>query len=900
MDRSTTMSNAHFISRVVVALVGRRMGLPARSALVLAVGNTLSPLVFAQPPPPKPTAAPTPAPPAPAANNKPTPAPSRSGGHIVPPKLKKRVAPKYPVGETTSGSVVLKILVERNGHVGTIKILQSLEHHIDDAAVEAVRQWLFEPATRDGRPIKSLIRIRIDMQPPAPVLPLHTAPKSVAKRVAKATTNTTDRAPETEPVTTIEEETAPLEVVVSGHKPSAAAARGASEFNVDRRMLNAAPSQTGSDLLRRAPGVYIGRPEGAAVAQRYMLRGFDADHGQDLALHVGGLPINLPSHIHGQGYADLGFLIGEVVDQLHVSEGVYHPQQGDFAVAGSIDIELGIQPRGWLLKSSYGAFNSFRQLVLWAPHGAPRETFGAAQMGHTDGFGTNREGQYASAMFQARFGEGPWTYRTLGIVHAARAQLAGVVRSDDVARHAVDFYRAYPYPSAQQQNALSARSMLGLFADYAGAEGQQGQLGVWLGYDSFRLQENFTGFVQRSRTLDNVAGRGDLIEQQNKTTSAGISGRYRAQQYRPTHWARGTLQAGFSARVDVIDQAQNLIDANVRNQTWDKRIDAAINGGDIGMWAELDWSLSQYLRARVGVRADALFYDVDDRLGNFVPSSRPADRSIAGFRRSAFGIALGPRASLMVLPLPWLSFRAAYGEGYRSPQARTLEDGEQAPFTKVRSADLGATFNWGKRLKLTLAGYYTHLSDDVAFDAREGRLVRRGASQRLGAVVHAQSQPAPWLVSSFSLTVVDAQLLTPPPATAEDPHPSFVAGQRLPFVPPVVGRIDIGMERRLLDDVAGKPVSGRLGSGFSFLSPRPLPRGAFARPVGLLDAGAGVHWGPVGLHFDVFNLLNTQYAAIEFNFPSHWSPQSPPSRLPARHSAAGSPLSWTASLEVTL
>src|SRR5690606_1325375 len=117
-----------------------------------------------------------------------------------------------------------------------------------------------------------------------------------------------------------------------------------------------------------------------------------------------------------------------------------------------------------------------------------------------------------------------------------------------------------------------------------------------------------------------------------------------------------------------------------------------------------------------------------------------------------------------------------------SPQARLLEDGEDAPFSKVRSADLGVRFDWGEPLRLTLGGYYTHLSDDVAFDAAEGRLERIGATQRVGAVAHAVARPWRGWVGSCSVTFVDATLLEPPPPTAEEPQPPFAAGQRLPFV----------------------------------------------------------------------------------------------------------------------
>jgi hypothetical protein len=88
-------------------------------------------------------------------------------------------------------------------------------------------------------------------------------------------------------------------------------------------VIAAAPRQEDTDILRSALGVYVGRAGGPAVANSYMLRGFDAEHGQDIEFRVGGLPINMPSHIHGQGYADLSFLVADAVRELSVSEGVY-------------------------------------------------------------------------------------------------------------------------------------------------------------------------------------------------------------------------------------------------------------------------------------------------------------------------------------------------------------------------------------------------------------------------------------------------------------------------------------------------------------------------------------------------------------------------------------------------
>lgn len=695
------------------------------------------------------------------------------------------------------------------------------------------------------------------------------------------------------------EEVDDASVEVRGHRVVRTQTRSASDFEVARDVLDAAPRQEGADVLRVVPGLFVGRGEGPAVAQSFMLRGFDAEHGQDIEFRVGGLPINQPAHIHGQGYADLGFLIGEVVDHLHVREGVYDPEQGDFAVAGSIDVGLGVAERGVRLQSSVGAFDTSRQLAIWAPEDAPRETFGAVQYARTAGFGENRAGQQGSGIFQRRFGTGRTTVRALAIVHAARAEMAGVVAKRDVDAGRVCFLCVYPQATARAQNALAQRLTLGVFADHHGKARSNSTLGVWLDRSVFRVQQNFTGFLESSRTLANTAGRGDLIEQTQQSLSLGVTARHRTARFTPASWANSTLEIGADARIDTIDQTQTLLDAAVRNQTWDQRVDASIRAADLGLWADLEWALIEIIRLNLGLRANLLSYDVDDRLGNFAPQSRPADTFITGFRRSAMGLAWGPRASLEVQPLWWLSIIAGYGEGFRSPQARTLADGETAPFTTVRSADLGVRVDRGDALQITLSGYATLLSDDVAFDAAEGSLSRIGATQRIGAVLNVQTRPLDWLVGALSVTVVDATLQEPPPPTADEPQPPFSEGQALPFVPPVVVRADVGARTILAKDLGAHALIGRLGVGASALSARPLPYGDFADPIALLDASAGLRWGAFELGLEAFNLLDAQYAAVELNFPSDWQPDDGlRSRTPARHRAAGAPVSWMLTLAV--
>ncbi len=829
------------------------------------------------------------------------PAPARL--EITPPEVEERADAVYPEAAFEEGreaTVVLLVTVDAEGRVSEASVAESGGPAFDAAALDAIAGWRFAPARREGTPVASRIRVPFAFRMPAlAVAAEETTPSAQAAGRGQAAEEAAEPAASRSPTA---EDEAPLEVVVEGRRQLRTEDRSASDFELDREVIEAAPRQEGAEVLRSAPGLYLGRGEGLAVAHNYVLRGFDAEHGQDIEFRVGGLPINMRSHIHGQGYADIGFLIADVVQGLHVSEGVYDPRQGDFAVAGSIDVSLGVSEanRGVRLRSGYGAFNTFEELAMWAPREASEESFGAVRYVHTDGFGQNRAGQSGSGIFQHRFGTGDTTFRAIGIVHAARSKLAGVVRQDDVDAGRVCYYCVYPYPTAQAQNAMAGRVLVGLFADHQNDAGANGQLGVYLGYDDFRIQRNFTGFIEQSQTLSRVAGRGDLIEQQNRTLSVGLTGRYRSAPLRPTGWAHGTVELGVDGRVDVIDQAQNLLDAAVRNQTWDRRVDAGVRAMDIGLYGDLDWRLTDYVRARLGFRGDLLSYDVDDRLGNYAPLTRPHDSYVVGFRRSALGLAFGPRASFEVAPLSWLAVVAAYGEGYRSPQARTLEDGEDAPFTKVRSADLGMRFDWGAPLQLTVGGYYTHLSDDVIFDAAEARLERVGATQRMGAVVTATTRPVDWLLGSASFTFVDATLLQPPPATAEEPDPPFVEGQSLAFVPPVVVRVDLAA-RRELAQAFGRALSGRIGVGLSYMSPRPLPYGTLSNPVVLLDGSAELDWGPLALTFSVFNALGSQYAAVPYELASDWNPtDGVRPRTPTRHLSAGAPLSWMLSLGITL
>ena len=831
---------------------------------------------------------------------------SESAPVLLPPSILESPAPVYPahrLKEALHPNVVVSVTLDASGALTEAQVEHGFDADFDAAALAAVRTWRFAPASKDGEPIAATVRVAVHFELPVfdmTVEPVHnvlTVPdphvhvSEGIKHEHDVTPKSSNKKPPQEPESSFGAQT---EVEMEMREE----ARGAADIQINNEMFSQSGAEEGAGILRQAPGVFISRPFGDAVAHRISLRGFDAEHGQDLAISVGGVPINLPSHIHGQGYADLGFLIGEAVSEMNVKEGVYDPSQGDFAVAGSIDLSLGLkkQHRGLTAKTSVGSFRTVRQLLMWAPKSQRTgDTLGAVSLRRSDGFGEQRASRSASGIVQAGFRHKRAKFRVLGIVYGNKGDSAGAIRRDDIQSGAVDFYGSYDTPTARGQGATSMRGIVGLSMRLPLKSGANTELGLWFSHDSFRIKQNLTGFSHRSLALNEVAGLGDLIEQRNQSTGFGWRGRYRTKSY-----TYKTLdfraEAGLSGRFDTTEQQQTLIDAANRNQTWDERVDASVQSLDVGIFGDLNLTIAERVTLRFGMRGDLLSYDVNDRLGNRVTSFRDDDRFIVGFRRSSAGVVFGPRASAEVLITKSLRAQLAYGEGFRSPQARVLEEGESTPFTKVRSMDLGVRYELGEKVQLNGSLFWSHLSDDIAFDPREGRLERIGASRRMGASLYLNVNPCDWASGALSMTFVDAELLEPPVATADMPRPAFEKGQNLPYVPPFVLRADVKGHTPLVKSLRGAPLEVHYGSGFSYISPRPLPFGEFSEGVPLLDLSVGLRYRSVDLRFDVFNLVGTQYGAAEFNYASNWQPSSVPSRLPARHTAAGAPRSFMFSI----
>ncbi|MDQ1805042.1 TonB-dependent receptor plug domain-containing protein [Chryseobacterium sp. CKR4-1] len=152
--------------------------------------------------------------------------------------------------------------------------------------------------------------------------------------------------------------------------------------------LNKFPVNSAQDLLRKVPGLFIAQHAGGGKAEQLLLRGFDADHGTDVSVNVDGMPVNVVSHAHGQGYSDLHFVIPETVNNIDFGKGAYYMDRGDFNTAGYVDFKTYDRLNNSMVKLEGGSFNSKRILGMFNilnDNSGRKNAYLAAEYNYTDG-----------------------------------------------------------------------------------------------------------------------------------------------------------------------------------------------------------------------------------------------------------------------------------------------------------------------------------------------------------------------------------------------------------------------------------------------------------------------------------------------------------------------------------
>lgn len=781
----------------------------------------------------------------------------------TPPQPLAQPAPAWPGGHAHDHDLVVPMVVQvdEQGAVIDAAVEASLGPALDDAALVAVRRWRFRPALRAGAPVRAKIRVVVrflgagNLATAAPSVAA--APRQVgpAPRVAPAPGR-----PSSSPAARGDRD----ELVVEGQQREGDP-RSASERSVNRPVLEAAPHHTAGDLLLTVPGVSVSQHGGEGKAYQIFFRGFDAVHGQDLEIWAGGAPVNDVSNVHGQGYADLHFLPPEVVERITAQPGSYDPRQGDFAVAGSVRLDLGWREPGVTAKLGAGSFGTSRALVGYRPRGAPRQTFAAFELYSSDGFGPARAARRSAAVAQWVTALGDVArLRVMSSAYVARFSSPGVLRLDDIEAGRVS--RTASYDPSQGGDA-SRVQVVAEIADHGTRD--RFSIAPYVVARGMTLHSNFTGYLADRADGDGVVQRNDAL-------TLGVTSSYRV----PLGWfsRRDAIEAGVSARHDRVAQSQARV-STLGGAVTRTDVLADVSALDVGGYLDLTVAPIDRVTLRAGARADGLAYRTVDRA-----------MSDVGFTRSTQGSHLGKKATLDVDLGRGTHAVAAYGEGFRSPQARGLANAETTPFTQVVSREVGLRYR-DREIAATLAAFSSNLSEDLVFDQSTARNETVPATRRVGGAVDVVAGVASGLTSATSVTYTRAEF------AASDAR--YAQGDLLPYVPQWVVRTDLALTRELFRP-AGRALDGRLGAGSTFLGSRPLPYAERGHDVWLVDATAGLRWREVELMLDVFNVADARWFDSELSYASNFQQGALPSLVPARHVTVGAPRTWLCSLVLHL
>ncbi len=496
----------------------------------------------------------------------------------------------------------------------------------------------------------------------------------------------------------------------------------ASSDDIRRRDLALRPRVRVGDALAAVPGLFVVQHAGGGKAYQYFLRGFDADHGSDVAMFVDGVPINMPTHAHGQGWIDPHFLIPELITGISASKGPYVARYGDFATAGAIDVRLADHAHESSATLQGGSFGSARAVVLFAPDlGDDWKTMLAGEVATANGPFVNPE----------RFRK----YNLFGRVTRLfpRSSLALTVMS----------YAGRWNASGQLPLRAMANDPFGAIDPTDGGHTERHQLSGSYRYREGAHEVNALAYAVRYRfqlfsNFTFFAGdpvNGDQIAQTDARTLGGAHFFYR--------YTRGAFATtvGLQGRHDEIGNGLFASTARVLRTT--TTADRVSHTG-LGAYLEEDARLLPFLRAVLGLRADR--YDV----------------RVRGKRRDD-ALLVSPKLAVVLSPARFIDLFLNYGRGFHSNDAR----GAVTLLAPADSFEAGTRVR-GQRVELSAAVFRIDLASEMVWVGDAGTTEPKGPTRRLGAELGVRLKLAEFLFADADATFV---------------RPRFLSGEPIPLAP---------------------------------------------------------------------------------------------------------------------
>jgi outer membrane receptor protein involved in Fe transport len=651
---------------------------------------------------------------------------------------------------------------------------------------------------------------------------------------------------------------ASVEVYVYGEQPTSAA----TEQTRWAKDLELRPTTTPSDVLRLTSGLVLGQHHGGGKADQILFRGFDSDHGTDFAVFVDGIPVNMVSHAHGQGYADLHWLIPETIEKVEIYKGPYFAHLGDFATSGAMNIITKRRDKDSSFSIAGGNYNTQRYVgILSPPEGTLLTPYLALEAHHSDGpfKAENNYSRYNLFSKFTLFSNANSAVNFLGTFFKTAWDASGQIPARAVREGTLGRFGSLD-PS---EGGKSERQNLSLIYNYADAN-QSLYAQTWASWYRLQLWSNFTFF------LDDPVN-GDGIEQNDKRFLSGNNIHYR-RNYNLLGMPMETF-VGFQSR---FDHARVGLFKQRNRERLSTTSNNDIAQTNLGWFAQQELRPTEWLRTQLGVRLDNFWFEVNQK-GDPATITNP----IAG---DADDSIVSPKANFIFTPFKdtdiarGTSFFLNFGSGFHSNDARVIVQDAKKEIPRYVGGELGFRSRFFDKVDFSAAYWRAHLESELTFVGDAGTFEDAGKSRRQGIESEIRYDILPWLSYDQDFSYTWAKL---------------VSGGHVPLAP----RLTVlnGLTARHDSGIQGRFQMRHVGSRYGTED-----RNLKTRAYTLFDLLLKYVYQRYEFFVSFENLADAKWRSAETFFESRRSPAEPVSGVLDSHFTPGDPFTVKAGITVHL
>ncbi|TDN37139.1 TonB-dependent receptor [Hymenobacter sp. UV11] len=492
------------------------------------------------------------------------------------------------------------------------------------------------------------------------------------------------------------------------------------------------PINSAQDLLRLVPGLFIAQHAGGGKAEQIFIRGFDADHGTDFSVNIDGMPVNMVSHAHGQGYADFHFVIPETVEQLKIYKGPYTARFGDFATAGAGEFSTKTSLDRSQVKLEVGQYATRRALVLLDLLGThhllskkPESAYVAAEYNFTNSYFDNPQ-HFKRFNGLAKY-TGQLSDKTSLVLLSSHFQsswdASGQIPERAVAEGLISRFGSIDPSEGGSTRRTNAYAILTTALPHDAVLRQQAYYSRYY----FSLFSNFTFFK------DNPIN-GDEINQQD--TGRNVWG-YTATYDRDDHLGPRNLHSTWGVGTRLDDGGLLLRHAVQRVPT-DTLTTGRLHEQNVHAYLDETLDLTDRLSVNAALRADLFVFDFRGQITDSTGVLGPLRGRVNAARVS-------PKLNFYYQVSPAVQLFWRSGLGFHSNDARGVvrETNPAQALPRATGTEVGSTFKPVPALVVNAALWYLRLQNELVYSGDDGTTESVGATQRFGLDVSARYQLTP-------------------------------------------------------------------------------------------------------------------------------------------------------------